>query len=364
MADSLFIYPGPDSSLVVWDMGRQKELGVLVGHDQQIHAVAARGNLALSAQDNGPPRVWNLETLQCTAMLPTVSHVFSARCTEDRGMLGLFAGPIKLWDIAASAPIPLPDLAGHTGMVLSIKATANTVLSGSNDRTLRLWDLRTGTCVRTMAGHTDAVVTADMDEHCRTAVSGSRDKLVKLWDLGSGRCTATFEGHSSTVRDVVMHESERSFLSSGVRDCMVSAWAVGSDEASMRADLNAFTLPDYRFSHMFASRDLSKVAYCCLTAKELVFRLLFRLFSASRDLEQGMLYLINTYSLYRPPDTSQARSTYFKRQPHSVVALWPRKETRAPVVIRTHSNASGSHRVHSMGRGVLLNGQICVWGGP
>ena len=262
MDDNLFFYPGADNSLVVWDMDNQKELGRLVGHDQQITVVAVAGNLAVSTQHNGPPRLWNLETMQCPASLPDTPHITSTCCIEGKVLLGSAAGPIKLWDVAVSAPVALPNLEGHTGKVVSIKASGNTVLSGSWDETVRLWDLRTGQCVRTMEGRTDIVYSVDMDGHCRSAVSGSADTTVKLWDLGSGRCSATFEGHSSLVRDVVMHESGNSFLSSGYTDFTVNAWAVGSSKASMRADLKAFILHDTEGSRLFASRDLSSVAYC------------------------------------------------------------------------------------------------------
>ena len=270
---NLLVHPGADNSLVVWDVDSKKELGRLVGHDQQITAVAARGKLAVSAQLDGPPRLWNLETMQCTASLPSIPGLYPACCMEGRVLLGSSDGPIKLWDIAASAPVALPDLEGHTDMLYSIKASANTVLSGSMDKTVRLWDLRTGKCVRTMEGHMDSVLSVDMDRHCRSAVTGSMDKMVKLWDLGSGRCSATLEGHSGTVRDVVMHKSGSSFLSLGIEDVIVNAWAVGSSKASMRADLNALSLEGKNYGRMFAGSDLSTVAYCCFNATALELRL-------------------------------------------------------------------------------------------
>ena len=266
MNDSLLIQPGADRSLVVWSMDSQKEMGRLVGHDGLISALAARGNLAVSAQYNGPPRLWNLETMQCTAMLPDVRGMYAACCMEGRVLLGSSNGPIKLWDIAASAPVALPVLVGHTGAVYSFKASKNTVLSGSYDMTVRLWDLRTGKCVRTMEGHTDGVCSVDMDGNCRTAVSGSHDKMVRLWDLGSGRCSAAFEGHSGLVRDVVMHECGSSFLSSGHSDFTTNVWAVGGSKASMTADLKVLFPPGEWMSRLFASRNLSKVVYCYINA--------------------------------------------------------------------------------------------------
>ena len=235
-------YPGADGSLEVWDMDRQEERGRLLAvNDARITDISAWGNFAVSTQVDGPPRLWNLEAFECTATLPDMPDMNSTYCTESRVLLGSIDGPIKLWDIATSAPVALPDLEGHDDAVVSMKASASMVLSSSGDKTMRLWDLRSGMCVRTMEGHAEHAWSVDMDGHCRTAVSGSADATVKLWDLGTGRCISTFEGHSKAVRDVVMHESGSSFLSSGGDDGTVIAWSAGSSRASMRADLTAIS---------------------------------------------------------------------------------------------------------------------------
>ena len=146
-----------------------------------------------------------------------------------------------------------------------MKASANTVLSCSADKTVRLWDMRTSKCERIMEGHTDSVYSVDMDGHCRTAVSGSGDKTVKLWDLGSGRCIDTYEGHTDLVRDVAMHESGSSFLSYG-HDNIVNEWVVGNTRLISRADMTITNLPvsSMKFCRLFASKDLSSITCCCV----------------------------------------------------------------------------------------------------
>ena len=265
--DHLLLYPDASAnSLMVWNMDSQQPVGQLEGHDARITAVAARGSLAVSFQATGSPRLWNLQSMQCTATLPDVPDIWSTFCMEGRVLLGA-SGLIKLWDVAASAPVALPDLAGHTGLVHCMKASASVVLSGSGDKTVRLWDLRTGKCVRTMEGHSEVVCSVDMDGHCRTAVSGGDDETVRLWDLGSGQCTETYLGRSGSVRDVAMHESGSSFLSSSYGDYIVNAWVVGSTRAMMTVDFEDCCLPESS-SRLFASRDLSRVAYCCISNED------------------------------------------------------------------------------------------------
>ena len=274
-------------TLVVWDMERQQPLGQLEGHEEKIKAVAARGSLAVSCMGSSVirARVWNLETMRCTATLPrglNHSETSSACCMDGRVILGQWDGVFKVWDIAASTPIALAAWGEHSSAARDVKAEAagNMVLTGSDDKMVRLWDLRTrdGRAVRTMMGHSLGVRSVDLDGHCRTAVSGSDDRTVKRWDLGSGDCLGTYEGHGNCpgVLDVVMHESGSSFLSCGRSynndgpSSTVNAWAVGSSEAIMEADMAVSAcMPDSSTNRLFASRDLSTVAFCSINDYEL-----------------------------------------------------------------------------------------------
>ena len=106
-----------------------------------------------------------------------------------------------------------------------------------------------------------------MDSACKTAVSGSFDKTVKLWDMGSGRCMETYQ-HGQAIYNVMMHESGGSFLSVGM-NCSFKAWttAGGSDRPILDADLSSICQPD-EYVCGAASRDLSRVAVCYWRSEE------------------------------------------------------------------------------------------------
>jgi WD40 repeat protein len=112
-----------------------------------------------------------------------------------------------------------------------------------------------------MEGHADRVTSVSMDSACKTAVSGSKDRTVKLWDLGSGQCIETYD-HGHEVMDVMMHESGSSFLASGIND-RLKAWALGTDKPLLDADLSSTLGPNgMLLRHFAASLDLSTVATC------------------------------------------------------------------------------------------------------
>ena len=272
VTEHLFLYPDPEAAVVVWDMDNQQEVGRLEGHDEEaFRIIAARGNIAVSNHDSGP-RLWNLETLQCTATLLD-DKMSTASIAGNKMLLVHESGSydIDVWDIAPDAPVALANLEGHIQAVSSIKTSTDMALSGSEDKTVRLWDLRAGRCVRTMEGHSGQVWAADMDGQCRTAVSASEDKTLKLWNLGDGRCIDTYGVPSRGCVDVVMHENGSSFLSAGCNDYIVKTWVVGNTEARMTADFKASRRPG-GYNSLFASRDLSRVAYCCTSDGKLELR--------------------------------------------------------------------------------------------
>ena len=68
--------------------------------------------------------------------------------------------------------------------------------SGSVDIRVKVWDMSSGICVSTLAGHTNAVCSVcAIDE--RRIVSGSVNSTVKVWDVSSGMCIWILAGHTN-----------------------------------------------------------------------------------------------------------------------------------------------------------------------
>ncbi|ONH65365.1 F-box protein MET30 [Cyberlindnera fabianii] len=81
----------------------------------------------------------------------------------------------------------------------------NYILTASLDNTIKLWDVKTGKCVRTQFGHVEGIW--DIAADTFRIVSGAHDRFVKIWDLQSGKCMHTFPGHSSPVTCVGLGDS-------------------------------------------------------------------------------------------------------------------------------------------------------------
>lgn len=274
MSDRLLLYPQENElSISVWNIDEDRYAGELVGHTSPIgHADIAR-DVALTIADGEAfaVKIWSMDTFQCTAdlNLPGLSP-HSACLLEDRLLLGNDDGSIKVWDIGGGAPVPLLELKGHGDKVLSTDASLVTSLavSGCRDGTIRLWDLRTGQCVRAMdRGHAGGVLSVSMDLSGVLAVSGSWDQTVKVWDLGNGDYTHTFE-HHQCVHDVMMDMTGSSFLTVS-ENLLFKAWnfTFGCDEKPiLDANLSSQCIWNSPLRGAVSRDDLSKVAVCYFRA--------------------------------------------------------------------------------------------------
>jgi predicted Zn finger-like uncharacterized protein len=119
-------------------------------------------------------------------------------------------------------------LEGHLGAVTAVAAGADgrLALSGSADRTLKVWEVATGHCLRTLEGHGSVVTAVCLSADGRFVLSGSADATLKLWDVDDGRCLRTFEGHDDVVTAVALSADGRLALSGGA-DRTVRLWDVG-----------------------------------------------------------------------------------------------------------------------------------------
>ena len=134
---------------------------------------------------------------------------------------------IRLWD--ANTGSHLRTLTGHTDTVFSVAFSPDgqTLASGSGDETIRLWDANTGSHLRTLTGHTDPVFSVSFSPDGDTLASGSWDETVRLWDANTGRHLRTLTGHTDPVLSVSF-SPDGDTLASGSWDETVRLWDVNT----------------------------------------------------------------------------------------------------------------------------------------
>lgn len=120
-------------------------------------------------------------------------------------------------------------LTGHEGWINSVAISPNGkwAASGSDDQTVKIWDLETGKCRTTLVGHRDIVRSVAITPDGKRILSGSNDQSVRVWDAGSGRKLAELHGHTDVILTVVAFQDNARALSGGV-DKTLRLWDLAS----------------------------------------------------------------------------------------------------------------------------------------
>lgn len=118
----------------------------------------------------------------------------------DRFLSGSRDRTIKLFSVTSGKCSQTFE--GHVGVVSAIAALdSDHFATGSHDQNVKYWNVSSGTCVQTLTGHTGSIKTLAALSN-KEVVSGSDDKTLRLWDVTTGKCLRQFGSKDSLVFSV------------------------------------------------------------------------------------------------------------------------------------------------------------------
>ncbi|MEQ9549824.1 MAG: WD40 repeat domain-containing protein [Coleofasciculus sp. G3-WIS-01] len=105
----------------------------------------------------------------------------------------------------------LRTITGHADSVMALEIVPDTnwLISGSDDRTLKIWDFQTGKELKIFTGHTAAIRSVAATSDGRLIISGSKDTTLKVWNLKTEEEVFTLKGHSDK-KGTFFHNSHQS----------------------------------------------------------------------------------------------------------------------------------------------------------
>jgi WD40 repeat protein/HEAT repeat protein len=216
-----------DNRVRIWDLDSGALLRECVGHGALIQDLSGepRGRWLLSVDVDGSGRVWDADSGACRHHLEGhLGRIHACALGPDgrTAATGGDDGILLLWDLETGQSTG--GLEGHTAAVGHLAwSTDGRYLLSSGDDGVRLWDLPSGRCLRSveLEGGSPGCVTLSPDgRFFAVAESGG---AVSLWRLRDRRRLRLFEGHTGPVSALSFTRDGRRLISSG-EDGAVRVW--------------------------------------------------------------------------------------------------------------------------------------------
>ncbi|MBS0264343.1 MAG: hypothetical protein JSS02_20570 [Planctomycetes bacterium] len=228
-----------DKTVRVWDVAAGTAVATLTGTTQAITAVALHPNglQAVSGAADGQTIVWKLDAAAPRALAGDNGAPATVSAVSPDGKQLATAGvangqPVVFVRDIASGNVT-KTLAGHTAPVTALNFSLDNarLISGSADKTARVWNLADGAALAKFEVHTNTVSAVGLNSNGTQAVSGAADNSLKVWNVADGKEIANCAGHAGAVSAALFTPNNQAVISASA-DQTIRVWNPTNGQAS------------------------------------------------------------------------------------------------------------------------------------
>jgi WD40 repeat protein len=202
----------------------------LRGHTSAVYGVSqeqshSHGRLLLSCSGDRSIRLWDTNVQQSVGKYLCAGTPWDVQFSPIDYYFAAAAADRSVSVYSTDRVAQVRVMFGHASdaTCLGWHPNAAILLSGSDDKTCRLWDLRTGACQRILRGCPSAVSSLVVSPNGDKVAGGTDNGTIHVWDIASGSPMALLQGHKGAVHSLAFSEAGDALVSGGA-DCSVRTW--------------------------------------------------------------------------------------------------------------------------------------------
>jgi WD40 repeat protein len=185
----LFATGNFNGEISLWQVEDNRQLFKVKGHQEWVKSIQfnSDGSKLATGSYDGKAKIWELQ---------------------------------KIWDVNKSEDVFIVKsthvLQEHQGRIRSVafNSDGSKLATGSDDTTIKVWDVQTGNCLTTLEGHTKVISSVVFHPDGQILASGSGDTTIKIWNISRGKCQKTLSGHTRWLLSIAFHPAGKILVSS------------------------------------------------------------------------------------------------------------------------------------------------------
>jgi WD40 repeat protein len=219
-----------DSTVRKWDLQQLKEVAKAEGHSTLVRSlhIPRCGTMVISGSDDTSAKVWTTQDLNLMSTLGGHGgwvRAVGALPSGEFVLTGSDDFTVRVWDPKNGREVYRFE--EHKGFVRAVAGTAQgLVVSVSDDASVLVHSVQgqnSGTLVWSMLGHSAWIRSLAVSSDGLYALSGSYDRTARLWDLTQGKELKCFVGHPGWIRAVALSD-DASVVVTASYDGTAMAW--------------------------------------------------------------------------------------------------------------------------------------------
>jgi len=220
---SKFASGGLDGSVTLWEIDIDKftftKVATCKKHGEQVSALkfTKNGSNIVSGSADQTIKVWDLSLKKELREKKHPGIISSLDISPDDLTIitGTKFSGLYAWEFSTLKE--LKSFQGHEGEVTVVRiTTSNKVVSGCQDGTIKIWDLKAGTLIRSLNLHEKAVLSLELDTDHSKIISGSEDLSLRIWDIETGNQTGISTGFIEGLSTMTIDLFGNRIISNGI----------------------------------------------------------------------------------------------------------------------------------------------------
>jgi WD40 repeat protein len=229
-----------DKTIRIWDVEKGTELQIVNPPQQRVATInqaiySPNGKLIASVNNDGQLQVWKPDATppQQKILFGLGAHsggAYQVVFSQDMQAIFTCGGDKIAWQHGGTDPEGHSisgtgarqknfDISGggHAGVItcLALSPDGKTLVTGSKDRSIRVWDVNSAKVVRILQGHADEITSVVFSNDGAQLASSSKDQSIRIWNLSSSDDHRNFVGHDGILWSAVFSNDGKLFASGG-----------------------------------------------------------------------------------------------------------------------------------------------------